>query len=284
MKIAITGGTGFIGSKIVSFFKQQAHEIIFISRMDIMAGDGHLKKMLEEVEILINLAGAPILKRWTKTNKQIIYDSRIITTKKILNALNTDKTKLIISASAIGIYSSNGKHTEAEYKYADDFLAKVCSNWEQGALVLSDKIRTVIFRFGVVLGDGGALKKMIPLFKSGLGGRIGNGRQAYSWVHIEDVIKALTFVIENKNCNGIYNMTAPNPTTNKEFTNVLAGLLKRSAIFSIPGFLLKLIYGAGSAVLTGGQYALPQRLQHEGYVFSFPELKDALRNSIIKKK
>lgn len=283
MNIAITGGTGFVGTYVANYLRKEGHKIVLLGRRDLSQTDDNLKGMLDEVEIVINLAGAPIIVRWTKKNKENIYKSRIDTTIKLLNAINTEKTKLIISASAIGIYTSAGKHTEQQNDYGDDFLARVCMQWEKEALRHSEKIRTVIFRFGVVLGDGGALKKMLPLFKVGLGGKIGKGKQAYSWIHIDDLARAIAFVLDNPNSNTTYNLTSPSPSTNREFTKILAAVLKRPAVLSIPEFVLKILYGKGASVLTGGQCVLPQQLLNEGFVFRFPELKNALQDIINPK-
>jgi uncharacterized protein len=280
MKAAITGGTGFIGTQIVQHLQSQGYEVILIGRNDITGETSLLKDKLKDVALVINLAGAPIVKRWTEDYKNNIYHSRIVTTTNLVYALDLKSTKLFISASAVGIYSGDRVQTENNFDYAGDYLALVCNDWEQEALQAKDTIRTVIFRFGMVLGNGGALHKMLPLFKLGIGGVIGNGKQAYSWVHIKDVIEAISFVNNHEECNGIYNLTSPYPVTNRIFTKTLAETLKRKAFFPIPVFVLKMIYGEGSIALINGQTVIPERLLNQGYKFQFPDLKEALEDIV----
>lgn len=280
MKIAMTGGTGFIGTQLVRHLKTIGHEVVLIGRNDIKGETSVLKAKLSNAPVVINLAGAPIVHRWTKKYKRILFNSRIKTTSKLIYAIDTESTRLFISASAVGIYDDNGRHTENQFTYADNYLSKICRDWEKEAFRSKESIRTVVFRFGVVLGNGGALNKMLPFFKLGLGGTIGNGKQAYSWVHIQDILRAIPFVIEHKDCNGIYNLTSPNPTTNRAFTQTLAGVLNRKAFLFIPAFILKLIYGQGAIALIKGQSVLPERLLAEGFTFTFPHLKEALQHII----
>ncbi len=280
MKAVVTGGTGFIGRHIVSHLESLGYEVVLIGRSDIKGETSLLKDKLKNASLVINLAGTPILKRWTDYHKRSIYHSRILTTRYLVYAMDPNVNALFISASAIGIYSGEGEHTENKFTYGHDYLALVCNDWESEALHLSTRIRTVVFRFGVVLGKRGALQKMLPLFKLGLGGQIGNGKQAYSWVHIDDVVGAINFAIEHKECKGIYNLTAPNPVSNKIFTHTLAKTLKRKAFLTVPAFVLKMIYGEGATILTNGQTVFPERLIAEGYTFQFPDLAPALENII----
>jgi uncharacterized protein len=282
MKVAITGGTGFVGKHVVALLESLGYDVILIGRNEIKEETSLLKEKLKDIQIVVNLAGAPIMGRWTEFYKKIIYYSRIKTTTKMIYALDLQTVKLIISASAVGIYSGNGKQTETTYNYADDYLATICKAWEREAVSVSDKVRTVVFRFGVILGNGGALEKMLPLFKACLGGRIGSGKQGYSWVHIQDVIRAFSFVIQQKECNGIYNLTSPNPVTNAQFTKELAGVLKRKAFMAVPSFVLKWIYSEGASILTTGQLVYPERLLEEGFEFQYPDIKAALIDLIEK--
>jgi uncharacterized protein (TIGR01777 family) len=277
-KAAITGGTGFIGQHIVRKLESLGYEVVFIGRSDIIGETSILKEKLKGASLVINLAGSPIVKKWTEENKKSIYHSRIYTTTNLVYALDTQSTELFISASAIGIYSDDQDQTENNCTFSDDYLAYICSNWEKEALQCSSNIRTVIFRFGVVLGNGGVLQKIIPLFKLGLGSIIGNGRQAYSWVQIRDVIGAISFVIENKECKGVYNLTAPHPVSYKIFAQTLAAKLKRKVWMYVPGFVIKMMYGEGALVLLKGQRVFPERLLEEGYKFQFPEIASALEN------
>ena len=284
MKAAITGGTGFIGKQVVRQLEAMGYEVVLIGRSDITGETSLLKAKLKNTSVVVNLAGAPIIKSWTDDYKKEIYSSRIKTTTNLIYAMDMVSTRLFISASAVGIYADKGEHTESSFNYADDFLASVCKEWETEAIRLSDKVRTVILRFGVVLGKGGALHKMLPLFRLGLGGVITNGKQPYSWVHINDVVGAITFVIEHNNCKGIYNITAPHPVTNRIFTQALAKTLKRAAFLPVPEFLLKMIYGEGATVLVSGQTVYPEHLLEDGYAFQFPEIAGALDNIIHHNK
>jgi uncharacterized protein len=284
MKAAIAGGTGFIGKQVVDHLAAMGYDIVLIGRSDITGETSLLKAKLKNISVVVNLAGAPIINRWTDDYKKEIYNSRIKTTTNLVYAMDTVSTQLFISASAVGIYSNKGEHTESNYNYANDYLATVCKDWEAETNILSEKVRTVIFRFGVVLGKGGALQKMLPLFRLGLGGIIASGKQPYSWVHIKDVLGAISFVMEHSECKGIYNLTAPHPVTNHIFTKALAKTLKRAAFIAVPAFILKMIYGEGASVLIGGQSAYPQHLLEDGYKFQFPEVEGALENIIHHKK
>jgi len=283
MVIAVTGAGGFIGKKLSSYLKSLGNEMRSLPRVNEDTSPAVLAEALSGVDVVINLAGAPIVSRWTKEYKKMLFDSRIITTRKIVEAINLleKKPELFISASAVGIYAPEGEQTEFKFKMADDYLAEICSNWEKEAKNAVPFTRVVIIRLGIVLGkDGGALQRMLPLFKLGVGGKIASGRQGFSWIHITDLIRAIQFIIENPKASGEFNFTAPEVVTNEKFTKVLAGILKRPAIFAVPAFALKLIFGEGAIAVTGGQFAPPKHLLDESFQFSFPELEGALRNII----
>jgi uncharacterized protein (TIGR01777 family) len=193
------------------------------------------------------------------------------------------KPGVFICASAVGIYPSEGVHNEDSTRVAEGFLAGVVRDWEQEALQASVFTRTLLFRFGMVLGKGGgALKTMALPFRLGLGGRIGSGRQMVSWIHVEDVCRAVRFAIGNKSLFGAVNLTAPSPVSNREFTRVLAKTLRRPALMPVPGFALKAIYGKAASVVTQGQTATPGRLQQAGFQFRFPHLEEALAEVFVK--
>ena len=275
--IAITGASGFVGTNITNFFKSFNYKIIPISR-DILNDELKLKNVLDESDVIINLAGANIIGRWTAEYKELLYTSRIDTTKKIVTALNqiTDKNKLLISTSAVGIYDNKDTHDE-DGTFANDFLSNLCQDWESEALkAKSPNIKVSIFRFGIVLGKGGgAFAKMITPFRLGLGGIIGSGNQAFSYIHITDLLNAYKFVIEN-NYENTFNLTAPKPTINLLFTRALGKALRKPTIFPVPEFILKLIFSEGAKVLTDGQDVIPKRLLSLGFKFKYNDIKETV--------
>ena len=275
--IAITGASGFVGTNLTKFFKSFNYKIIPISR-DILNDELKLKNVLNESDVIINLAGANIISRWTAEYKELLYTSRIDTTKKIVSALNqiTDKNKLLISTSAVGIYDNKETHDE-NGTFANDFLSNLCQDWENEALkAKSPNIKVSIFRFGIVLGKGGgAFAKMLTPFRLGLGGIIGSGNQAFSYIHITDLLNAYKFVIEN-NYEYTFNLTAPKPTINLLFTRALGKALRKPTIFPVPEFILKLIFSEGAKVLTDGQDVIPKRLLSLGFKFKYNDIKETV--------
>lgn len=281
MKIAISGSNGFIGKQITSYFHSKGNDVRSILRINESTHAKEIEKQLKGVDVVINLAGAPIVGRWTPSYKKTLFDSRIVTTCKIVEAISLmdKKPELLISASAVGIYSSVGNQTESNYQKADDFLGEICSAWEMEAKKAVPFSRVAITRFGIVLGkDGGALERMLPLFRMGLGGKIASGKQGFSWIHVYDVIQAIAFIIENQMLSGEFNLTAPKVIDNTIFTKVLAETLGKPAIFPVPSFALRLLFGEGAIAVTGGQFALPERLINEGFQFTFPDVKSALED------
>lgn len=283
--VAITGSSGFVGTNLKKAFEKKGFNVIGIKR-DILKDSKKLTSIIERTDLLINLAGANIINRWTDTYKEKLFKSRIHTTEALIDAISKadKKPSLFISTSAIGIYKNHSCHTEESYDYKDDFLANLCKRWEIEALKAESlKVRTVVFRFGIVLGEGGALEKMLTPFNFGLGGTIGDGTQNFSYIHIDDLINAYEFVYENKNCHGIYNLTAPTPTTNYTFTKVLGKILKRPTILPIPKFILKLIFSEGAKVLTDGQCVKPKRLLDTGFIFNFKTIESAIVNLVERR-
>lgn len=281
MRIAISGANGFIGRNLKVVLQKRGWEVIPLERNDFDHGTDHLVRIISGTDVVINLAGAPIVHRWTEIYKQELRNSRINTTRRLVDAMavTAQPPKLFISTSAIGIYSGEGTHTEIDYNPAGDFMGKLCQDWETEAKAAATFTRTVIFRLGIVLArDGGALPKMMLPFKLGLGGKIGSGRQGFSWIHIQDLIAAYLFVIENSHLNGVFNLTSPGPCDNITLTKTIARILHCPAFFEVPVFVLKLIYGEGAAAVTEGQIALPERLLSAGFQYKFPELEGALRD------
>lgn len=276
--IAISGISGFVGSNLKRFFKKRGYEVTPIKRDDLK-DEEKLISIVENSHIIINLSGANIIARWSEKYKKILRQSRIDTTNALVYAINKAKKqpKLFISTSAVGIYKTKKCYDEENCEFADDFLATLCKEWEESAQKALH-VRVCIFRFGIVLGDGGALKKMLPPFRFGLGGNIGSGKQYVSFIHIEDLLRAYEFVIENEDLKGAFNLTSPHPTTNEEFTKSLGEVLRKPTIFPIPEFVLKLIFGEGAKVLTSGQCLFPKRLIDSGFSFEFGHILDVLKD------
>ena len=277
--IAISGASGFVGSSLNKYFSNLNYKVISISR-DVLNNQEKLNEVISSSDIIINLAGANIINRWSESYKKLLYSSRIDTTSKIVNTINTitNKPKLLISTSAVGIYDNKSTYDE-KGNYSNDFLSNLCQDWEKEALkAKSESTKVSIFRFGIIMGkDGGALQKMITPFKLGVGGVIGSGNQAFSFIHIEDLLNAYKFVIENE-YEEVFNLTAPVPTTNKGLTKALGKTLNRPTIFPVPEFVLNLIFSEGARVLTDGQSAIPQKLLDLGFEFKFKNIEDTIEN------
>lgn len=298
MKIFITGGTGFIGSHLSDSLLQKGHFVVAAGMSPVtgllkhpnlkyISADttkkGPWQEGLKDIDAVINLAGRSIFKRWDETYKQSIYDSRIITTRNIVEALPAGKDITLCSTSAAGYYGDRGEEilTESEPS-GSDFLAKVCKDWEEEAFKAKNKgVRVAAMRFGVVLGrDGGALEKMIPPIRFFVGGPIGNGRQWFPWIHIEDLISAIIFVLENKDINGPLNFTAPESTRNIELVKTIAGILHRPAFMPAPSFMIRLILGEFGSSILASQRVIPDKLLKYGFKFKYPDIRSAVSNII----
>jgi uncharacterized protein (TIGR01777 family) len=226
----------------------------------------------------VHLAGEPVSQRWTKAARERIRSSRVEGTGRLVEALRADPPRVLVSASAVGYYGSRGDEvlTEASHP-ADDFLGEVCREWEHEARKAEEfGVRVVSLRNGVVLGKGGALGKMLPPFKLGLGGKMGDGKQWMAWIHVADVIGLIEFAISSAQLTGPVNATAPNPVTNAEFTRKLAAALHRPAIFPIPKFALHLLFGDMARIVYASQRVIPEAALEAGYEFRFPALNSAL--------
>ena len=265
--LAITGANGFVGKHLQDTFSY----VVVLHRDDSVAT---LLDKLKGVDVVINLAGAPIVKRWSESYKKVLFESRVGTTRKLVEAVNQSEVKYFISTSAIGIYPNNKACDEYTTEYADDFLAKLCKDWEGEALKCTKP--TAIVRFGVVLGkDGGALKKMLLPFRLGLGGVIGDGKMMTSWIHISDLLKMYQFLIAHK-LEGVYNAVSPHPVTNSTFTKALGKTLNRPTLMSLPIFILKAMYGEASCVLTDSKEVYPKKIEALGFSFEYDTIDDAL--------
>ncbi|WP_419770440.1 MAG: TIGR01777 family oxidoreductase [Candidatus Marinarcus sp.] len=284
--IAITGASGFVGTHLTHFFKELGYEVLKISRAELLQPNV-LEVTLSKTDIVINLAGANIIHRWTESYKKELYSSRIDTTKALVTAIKTisNKPKVFISTSAVGIYSNKQINSEDDFEYAEGFLATLCQTWEEEALKAKENTRVCIFRFGIVLGkDGGALQSMLPPFKLGLGGTIGNGNQYFSFIHIDDLMQAFKFVIEKETLEGAFNLAAPTPTTNKGLTLALGKTLKKPTFLPVPPFVLRLIFSEGATVLTDGQSMIPKRLEESGFKFTYQNIEETIENLLGEKQ
>ena len=267
MKVAIIGGTGFVGSYLAKNFNNP----IIISSKNF-----NQINQIKNCDVVINLAGKPIVKRWSEKYKKILYSSRIDTTKTVVDIINNSNVKHFISTSAIGYYKNPCECDENSLS-GEGFLATLAKDWEDEALKCNKL--TTIFRFPVVLGNGGALERMLFPFKLGLGGIIGNGTQKFTWIDIKDLINIYDFVIKNK-IDGILNVSSPDIVTNLEFTKTLGKVLNRPTILPMPEFVLKLIFGEASEVLLSNQAMKPKRLLELGYNFKYNNLEKSLRSLI----
>lgn len=284
MKIAVSGSNGYIAQNLIPELEAANHGITRIQRSELGDVD-QLTKIFSGTDVVISLAGAPILQRWTRKNKNEIVRSRIDSTQNIVHAINRlpldHRPGLFISASAAGIYSPNKIHTEESTSFSNDFVAEVVRNWENASNDLNPDVRKVIFRIGLILGkEAKTIQSLVPVIKLGLGGKIGNGKQPFPFIHISDAIRAILWIIENKNARGIYNLVAPQNIDNKTFTGTLAESLNRPAIFTVPEFILKIALGEASALLLQSPQVYPERLLNEGFKFNFPDIRSTI-NEIV---
>ncbi|GBC63991.1 TIGR01777 family protein [Desulfonema ishimotonii] len=296
MKVFISGGTGFVGSHLTERLLDGGHHVVATGtrprsnkiahdRFQYISADtacpGPWQAALADADAVVNLAGRTIFSYWTEGYKKQMYDSRILTTRHIVEALPPDREVVLCSTSAVGCYGSHGDEILTEDAPAgDDFLAGLAADWEAEALRAGEKgVRVAIARLGIVLGkNGGAMKQMLPTFRMGLGGRIGKGTQWFPWVHLEDVVSGILFVIENPAVTGPLNFTAPAPVRQKEFARMLGKAVCRPAILPAPAFMLRLVMGELGAVLLTGQRALPHRLLGYGFQFRYSEIGAALKD------
>ena len=269
MKVAMTGANGFVGSELKKTFT----DFVTIERND---SEDEILEKLENVDAVFNLAGAPIIKRWSESYKKVLLSSRIQSTKKLVNAINKSQVKHFISTSAIGAYPDSVRSDESYEGYGDDFLGSLTKQWEEEANRCNKP--TSIVRFGVILGkNGGALAQMLTPFKLGLGGTIGNGRMMMSWIDIEDLVRIYSHLIQN-NLTGVFNATAPQIISNYEFTKALGSVLGRPTVLPLPVFVLKLLFGEGASVLTGSKEVYPKALLESDFSFHYGDIKESLKH------
>ena len=298
MKILIGGSHGLVGTALIKSLETEGHEIFRLvrhaptSKTEVEWSPDRYSIALARIEgfdAVVNLAGESIAEgRWTDDKKRRIRESRVKGTKLLGDALANLAVppKIFVCASAIGFYGNRGDELLTETSApGDDFLAKVCAEWEDATALATEKgIRVVNARFGVILDtNGGALKKMLPPFRMGVGGKIGSGKQWMSWIALDDVVAGIQFALANDSIKGPVNFVAPVPVTNAEFTKTLGKVLSRPTVLPIPAFAIKLLFGEmGEALLLGSQRVAPERLTAAGYEFGYPQLEHALVH-ILKK-
>jgi len=298
MKVLIIGGLGFVGTQLAIQLLGKGHEVTIVDKAPQPRDDtsnqaryvsadttapGPWQKEVSEQDVVINLAGVSIFSRWNDETKKLIYDSRILTTGNVVEALPTGEETLLCSTSAVGYYGFRGdEELTEEGSPGNDFLATLSVDWEAEASKAADKgVRVVTTRFGIVLGKtGGALGQMIPAFKKFVGGPLGSGKQWFSWIHMEDLLNAFLFVLDNKDINGPVNFSSPNPVTNKDLGKALGKVLGRPSFVKTPGFMLRMVLGEFGSVLLEGQKVIPAKLLKHGFVFRYPDITSALEEAV----
>jgi uncharacterized protein (TIGR01777 family) len=303
MKVAVTGGTGFVGSGLVKALQAADHEVLVLTRDAAKARrifpaaafpkvtpvaytpqtSGDWQAVISGCDGVVNLAGAPISERWTAAHKRAMMDSRKVGTEKLVEAIaQADvKPKVLVSASAIGYYGTSETATfdENSDPVAGDFLSQICQAWEAAARQVQDieGVRLVIPRIGIVLGDGGALERMLTPFRLFAGGPIGSGKQWFSWVHREDLVAILMRALTDESMSGVYNATAPNPVRMGQACEALGQALNRPSWLPVPDFVIEALLGDGAVAVLEGQQVLPKHLQAAGFKYQYPTVGQAMQ-------
>jgi uncharacterized protein (TIGR01777 family) len=300
MKVFLTGGSGFIGKRLVERLHESGHHCIVLSRSlqksrlsfpggtEVVEGDptidGAWTAQLQQADLVINLVGESVFGRWNEKRKDEIRRTRIESTRNIVRAIASSQQQIsLINASAVGFYGMHPHQTMTEKSPAGrDFLAQVCKEWEAAAnLAAQYNCRVATIRIGIVLHpSGGALKQMLPIFKSGLGGWQGSGRQWMSWIHREDLIELIVRVAENPTARGAFNAVSPHPVTNRQLCEALARQLKRPCVLPVPGFVLKAALGEAASLLTEGQRVICARAKEVGFNPRFQDIESCLKDLI----
>jgi uncharacterized protein (TIGR01777 family) len=305
MRLLLLGCSGFVGRELVPFLLELGHDLTLVSRQSQpfprLEGDrlrclqldpadpaswelADLQAALASSEGVVNLVGEPIAeRRWSEVQRQLLRESRLLTTTALVKAITQLPTppQVLVSASAVGVYGSSEAATFVESSpAASDFLGLLCQDWEAAALAAANVCRVVVLRLGIVLGpDGGALGKMLPVFRAGFGGPVGSGQQWMSWIHRHDLCRLVATALEDPSYQGIYNAVAPEPVRMADFATSLGEVLGRPSLLPVPGPVLKVMLGDGAAVVLEGQQVKPQRLLEQGFQYDKPDLRAALAAS-----
>jgi uncharacterized protein (TIGR01777 family) len=300
VKVLITGGLGFVGTQLSIRLLERGYQVTVVDystephahtpqNVRYVSADTTIKGTWQEQvshqDAVINLAGASIFTRWNDKTKQLMYDSRVLTTRNVVEAMPEKRGRVLCSTSAVGYYGFRGDEELTEQDASgNDFLARLCVDWENEARKAIDKgVRVAITRFGIVLGKaGGALGQMIPAFKKFVGGPLGSGNQWFSWIHMEDLLNAFLFVFEKQDISGPVNFCSPNPVRNKDLAKALGRILSRPSFVTTPAFMLRLVLGEFGSVLLEGQRVIPAKILKHGFSFSSPEIMGALEDLMGK--
>ncbi|MFN7677570.1 MAG: TIGR01777 family oxidoreductase [Cyanobacteriota bacterium] len=305
MRLLLLGCSGFVGRELVPFLLNLGHALTLVSRQPqpfpLLEGDrlqclrldpsdpaswttAALEEALACADGVVNLVGEPIAeKRWTPAQRQRLRDSRLLTTEALVEAMGRLSTPpgVLVNASAVGVYgSSETSDFDESSPAATDFLGQLCQDWERAALAAPEACRVVVLRLGIVLGpDGGALGKMLPVFRAGLGGPVGSGQQWMSWIHRHDLCRLIATALDDPSYRGVYNAVAPEPVRMAAFARALGDALGRPALLPVPAPLLKVMLGDGAAVVLEGQRVRPLRLLEQGFPYETPDLNAALASA-----
>jgi uncharacterized protein (TIGR01777 family) len=292
MRVTLTGGGGLIGSRLVAALRERGDEVTLLSRSGAGGaiawdplGAPAPAQALSGRDAVINLAGEPIAQRWTAAVREAIRSSRVLGTANLVAGIAAaeEPPRVLVSASAVGYYGDRGdERLEEDSAAGDDFLAGVCAQWEQAALAGTEHgIRVCVLRTGVVLDRrGGALAKMLPAFRLGIGGPVAGGRQFISWIALDDLARLYLAAVDDERFSGAFNATAPAAVRNAEFSRALGRALHRPAVAPVPGAALRLLYGSMAEIVTGGQNAVPARALALGHAFTHPSLDEALAQAL----
>ncbi|MFW6236126.1 MAG: TIGR01777 family oxidoreductase [Desulfovibrionales bacterium] len=299
MHYFVMGGTGFVGTALLEHLQAKGHRVSALVRegsslkvggkgIEAVPGnamkEGEWQKVAAEADVVVNLVGASIFRRWTEDAKKKITTTRVVSTRRAVQAMRKTGGQTFVCANAVGFYGDRGDEILVEESGpGQGFLAEVCKQWQQEAREAESKgHRVVLARFAPVLGKGGGVMgQMLPVFKLGLGGPLGSGKQWFAWVHMTDLVRAIEFAGENHEITGPVNVCSPHPVTNKDFTGSLAAKLHRPAFFKVPAVVLKTALGEAATMVLDSVRCVPGKLQSSGFSFKYPRLEQAL-DEILK--